>query len=229
MQNQNAIQRAGRAVRLPRQKVLYGEGDRPASLYFVQSGLASIIVDMPEGEQVEVAMVGCEGVIGLPFLFGALDSASRCVVQVEATAFSVPMNLVSDLMREQQDVRHRLLEWLQAYLFATQRVAACNRVHHATQRLVRWLLTSELHARTLRFPYTHELLAQMTAVQRTTVSSVLNHLQSERLLDHGWGTVTLLDLEGLEQRACSCFPAIRSYYASLYNSPLPFAPTVPVR
>lgn len=211
------VVKAGRLVRLRKGRTLYQEGEVSTHAYFLQSGLASVVLDTSAGEQVEVAMIGSEGVVGLPTLFGPVKNVTRCLLQMEATAFEIPMSGLCTIFEEIPIVRRRLLEYIQIYLYGTERVAACNRVHLAPERLVRWLLMAQLYSGVGQFPFTHDFLAHMVAVQRTTVSAALNGLQAEGLLDHGWGTIVIKDTERLEKKACSCYQVLKILHQNLYR------------
>ena len=52
-------------VTLPKGKLLYEAGDAVQYAYFPTDGLLSLLVITPNGEAIEVAMVGSEGFIGL--------------------------------------------------------------------------------------------------------------------------------------------------------------------
>lgn len=208
-----------RLVRLRRNRVLYDQGERSACAYFMQTGLASIVVETMAGEQVEVGMIGSEGVVGISTLMGPQPNVTRCILQLDSSAYEVRMEKVFRCFEQHVQTRRLLLEFAQSYLYSTERVAACNRVHMAPERLVRWLLMAYTYSQAGQLPFTHEYLAQMVAVQRTTVSAALNTLQSEGLIEHGWGSVVIKDREGLEKKACSCYRVLQQLHANLYKTP----------
>ena len=57
-------------------------------------------------------------------------------------------------------------------------------------------------------PLTHETLAEMLGVQRSTVSSVASALQRAGLIVQGRGTIRITDRDGLESTACECYRTI---------------------
>jgi hypothetical protein len=52
------------------------------SAYFMNSGMASVLTVQPDGRSVEVGLVGKEGFVGLPVIFGFKTSALRLVTQL---------------------------------------------------------------------------------------------------------------------------------------------------
>ncbi|MCJ2110537.1 cyclic nucleotide-binding domain-containing protein, partial [Methylobacterium sp. E-025] len=41
------------------------------SLYFIERGIVSLVAQAPDGEQAEIGLVGCEGLVGIPLLLGS--------------------------------------------------------------------------------------------------------------------------------------------------------------
>ncbi len=64
-------------------------------------------------------------------------------------------------------------------------------------------------------PLTQEFLAQMMGVQRTSVSGVASRLQEEGLIDYYRGKVRIVNVDGLQRRACECHGAIREQYVDI--------------
>lgn len=217
-ESREQLMTGARLVRLRRHRVLYNQDERSSNVYFMQTGLASIVLETFAGEQVEVGMIGSEGMVGISSLLGPAVNVTRGVLQLESSAFEVPMEVVRRCFDRNLEIRDRLLEFAQSYLYATERVAACNRVHLAPERLVRWLLMAQAYSHVGQLPFTHDFLAQMAAVQRTTVSAALNSLQADGLIEHGWGSVLIKDRNKLKLKACSCYQVIENLHQTLYQT-----------
>src|SRR5690348_7615395 len=67
---------------LPVRSILNDMGEPIKSVYFVDSGLASILNVMPDGKSVEVGLAGAEGFVGLPLIVGFKTSATQAVMQI---------------------------------------------------------------------------------------------------------------------------------------------------
>jgi Mn-dependent DtxR family transcriptional regulator len=64
-------------------------------------------------------------------------------------------------------------------------------------------------------PLTHEVLAEILGVQRSTVSLVTRTLQAAGLISQQWGAITVTDRAGLEEAACECYGKIRQNFERL--------------
>ena len=70
------------AVTLVSEQVLYEANEPISAVYFLGTGVASMVSIMRDGATVEVSTVGNEGLIGVPLLLGALSMPVRCFLQV---------------------------------------------------------------------------------------------------------------------------------------------------
>jgi CRP-like cAMP-binding protein len=91
-----------------------------------------------------------------------------------------------------------------------QQTAACNALHSAEQRLCRWILQVRDRIDSDVIHLTQEFLAQMLAVRRPTVTLIAQNLQNLGLIRYRRGRITIIDRDGLENRACECVAEIRA-------------------
>nr|WP_244441769.1 helix-turn-helix domain-containing protein [Rhizobium grahamii] len=86
---------------------------------------------------------------------------------------------------------------------------ACNSLHSAEQRVIRWLLTAHDSVSGDNFDLTQQVVAEVLGLRRATVSAICSQLQSDGLLEYSRGDVTIADRAGLEKRACECLHNIQ--------------------
>lgn len=94
----------------------------------------------PEGGEVEVGTVGNEGFVGLPLLFGSMESPHRCMAQVEGAAWRLPAEAFTSFIEERPAARAVFLRYANYYLDFVSQSVACNRLHTVEERCARWLL-----------------------------------------------------------------------------------------
>jgi hypothetical protein len=58
-------------------------------------------------------------------------------------------------------------------------------------------------------PLTHEHLAEVLGVQRSTVSAVARTLQDAGLINQGRGVIEVMNRVGLERDVCECYKIMR--------------------
>jgi len=90
--------------------------------------------------------------------------------------------------------------------------AACNRFHHITQRMARWLLMTHDRVRSNEFRIPQEFLALMLGVRRVGVSVAMCALRDREVIAYRRGTIRILDQGGLLAAACSCYKTVKDTY-----------------
>jgi CRP-like cAMP-binding protein len=205
-------------VTLPLRSVLYSAGSVPADAYFMTSGLASIVGSTSEGETAEVGIVGREGLVGSTHLLGPAVAPTECFIQLSGSALKMPFPKLQQMFRTSEEIRMRILEFVQEQTLSLSQLATCNRLHNAEQRLARWLLMVEDCIQSDKINLTQEFLAQMLGAQRTTVTMVAGELQRSGLIEYKRGTVHILNRRDLEAAACDCYGVTKKLYCNLYKN-----------
>jgi CRP-like cAMP-binding protein len=200
-----------RQVRIEQGEILEERGRAVDRVHFPETGMISLIVAMPEDRTVEVGTVGHEGAIGLMAGLGSRVSSIRALVQVSGTALLISASNFRAAASQSQRVRDMIVRYAELELGQVQQTAACNGLHDATSRMCRWLLQTSDKTESDLIPFTHEFIAQMLGVQRTTVSQISAKLQSQGLIRTHHGEIRILDRPGLKKQACECYEFIRRH------------------
>ncbi|MHB8719019.1 MAG: Crp/Fnr family transcriptional regulator [Candidatus Dormibacteria bacterium] len=205
-------------VSLKIKTVLFEPGEVITHVHFPLSGVVSLVTPLEDGNIVEVATVGNEGIVGVPLRAGG-SLAVRAISQVAGTTLRIAAH---DFLTE---FGHggALHESLQRYLIALfgqiSQAAACNRLHSNEERLSRRLLMSRDRVGEDEFDITHEFLGQMLGSRRATVTRSAGLLQAAGLIRYHRGRVSIRDRAGLEEVSCECYGVIRA----LFDPPAPAA------
>ena len=203
-------------VDLPLRTSLYEAEQVPRYAYFPTSGIASVVAVTGNGSTAEVGLIGNEGLVGCLHLLGALPVTTRCFIQLEGAGLRVPMAELKKAFRSSEEIRGRILEFVQEQALSVSQLAACQRLHEAEARLARWLLMAQDRIQDDVLAFTQEFLAMMLGAQRTTVTTVAGALQRAGLIEYSRGRVKILDRKNLEEAACDCYQVTKRLYGKLY-------------
>lgn len=205
------------AVELPLRSPLYEAERTPKFAYFMTSGIASVVTTMAEGGTAEVVVIGREGLVGSLHLLGTAPVQTRCFMQLAGTALRIPLSDLREVFRTSEEIRDRILEFVQQQTSCISQIAGCNRLHGAEERLARWLLMVHDRMDSDVLNLTQEFLAEMLGAQRTTVTMVAGMLQESGLIEYRRGHVKIKSRENLEAAACDCYQIAKRLLASLYS------------
>src|ERR1700679_273357 len=85
-------------VRLKLHQVLHESGETIRSVYFLTDGLASVLTVQPDGKSGEVGLIGKEGFVGLPVIFGFKTSGLRVVTQGDGTGYRLGVEFLLTIL-----------------------------------------------------------------------------------------------------------------------------------
>lgn len=202
-------------VQLPHHHILHEAGERLEFAYFLNEGLASLVVLTSDGRSVEVAIVGHEGVVGTPLAVGLHRGPYRSIMQIPGTALRIKAELLEVVLGETPELRLLLNRFVLVQGLQIAQIAACNRLHEIEQRLARWLLMCQDRVESEYLPVTHEFLAQMLGTGRPSVSLAAGILQKAGTIENVRGNVKILNRPELESAACECYRAIQHFNRTL--------------
>jgi CRP-like cAMP-binding protein len=204
-------------VRLKLHQVLYEAGDAIRSLYFMNSGLASVFTVQSDGRSVEVGLIGKEGFVGLPVAFGFKTTWLRVMIQTDATAYRVDVSNFRKMLPQCPDLARRLQHYEMMSSMQSTQLAACNRLHDVAERLARWLLMSHDRIGAEVMPLTQEFLGQMLGAPRSSVSIAASMLQKAGMITYTRGNVTILDRSKLATAACECYQIMQDNQSNWHS------------
>jgi CRP-like cAMP-binding protein len=196
-------------------KTLLNPGEDITHAYFLESGMASVVVAMADGSTVETGITGNDGVVGIPILLGTKSMPTRTFIQIAGTGYSIAARRLLEAYEQPGMLRKQINRYFQAHLAQTAQTAACNRLHDIAPRLARWLLLCHDRMESDSFPLTHEFLGHMLGTPRTTVTVAAGMLHKAELVDYSRGKVRVRNRQGLEKAACECYKTIRDEFERL--------------
>lgn len=202
-------------IKLVHEEVLFNAGDRVRRVYFPHSGVISLVVNLADGQRIEAAMVGRQGVVGGASALGARVALNTGIVQVSGEGSVVDVEALRKAAEQSPALRAALVQHEQMLFAQAQQSAACNASHTIEARLSRWLLWTRELSGSDTLGLTQEFLAQMLGVRRTSVSLIANTLQNAGLIRYRRGRIEILDLKGLRGASCECYDRLKAHLERL--------------
>jgi CRP-like cAMP-binding protein len=205
-----------RTVDLREGQVLAEPFDRFDRVYFPYAGVISFSVPLEDGHLVQTGIVGRDGAVGALHVLDGKVSPNRIVVRVPGKAAVIEADRFSEIIQVDTGLRSLFLSHEQFFLAEVQQSAACNAVHSVQQKVCRWILRmNDLVG--MNVPLTQELLSEMIAVRRTSISAAAAPLQSAGVISYRRGHIQIVDIERLNQSSCECYAAVKDHYDRIIN------------
>jgi CRP-like cAMP-binding protein len=199
-----------RLVSIRSRHVLQRQGEPLSAIYFPNSGVASVLTEMQDGRAVEVTAVGREGMIGVSAALEADAPSVSSIVQVTSgSAERMSLAAFCKEMNRRGPFAEIVHHYTRRFMSQVMQSAACHGLHTVEQRCCRWLLLTEHRVGHGEFRVTHEFLASLWGVRRSTVTVVLRGLQRRGLIEYRRHLVRIRRPERLAAVACECYVSLR--------------------
>ena len=202
-------------VRMRHSQVIYRLGEPKRYLYFPFTVVLSLVGALRDGRSAEIAVIGNEGMVGLPAHFGSSFTAFQLIVQIPGTAQRLPISALGHVARGAGTLDALLLRYSQTLFNQVGHGLICSHHHSVAQRLATSLLMLRDRVETDRLPLTQEFLGYMLGVGRPSVNLTEGTFAERGLVRHSRGAITIINREGLEAVACECYVDIRDEYQRL--------------
>ncbi len=109
-------------------------------VYFIETGVGSLVNTMANGQASEVGTIGNEGLVGLPLVLGDDRAPTSVYIQVPGTGLRMKATLFKKELARSASMRTVILHYAHAFFNQVAQSAACNQFHSIEQRCCRWLL-----------------------------------------------------------------------------------------
>jgi CRP-like cAMP-binding protein len=193
-------------------EILYEPGEPIEHVYFPNDSLVSLLTLVDRHLALEVGMVGPEGMVGISSALGMGLTPFRALVQGAGTAMRMKAEPFRNEFKLGLALQREVLRYVHMLMAQLAQTAACNRFHFIEARLARWLLMTRDRVDSDRFQLTHEFLGHMLGVRRVGVTKAAQALKQRELIDYTRGSIAIVDGNGLEAAACSCYALDRNRY-----------------
>lgn len=202
-------------VDLPRRMELELPNRAIEHAYFLDSGIASVVAHGSHKKQLEVGLIGREGVTGLMIVLGDNRSPHSTYIQIAGEGQRIAANDLRRAMAENPGIRTAFLHFTQAFLIQATHTALSNGTAKLEERLARWLLMAHDRTDGDALPLIHEFLALMLGVRRSGVTVAIHSLEGRGLIRATRGNIVVLDRGGLEDAANASYGVPEAEYRRL--------------
>jgi CRP-like cAMP-binding protein len=145
------------------------------TVYFMETGIASVVAVQPDDTKVEVGLIGREGMSGLAVVLGGDQSPNSTYIQVAGQGQRMAAKELRKALDASGSLRRLLLKFAQVFMVQTTQTAIANARAHIDQRLARWILMAHDRIGDKTLPLKQEFLALMLGVRRASVTEALGN------------------------------------------------------
>jgi CRP-like cAMP-binding protein len=187
---------------------LFNAGDEVEQVIFPLSGMVSLLVILKNGDAVETATIGREGVVGAMAGLGLHKSRVRAVIQLPGIFARISSLQFRKIVAASKAISDMSIRYNETLLAQARITAACNISHAIEARFCRWLLQSRDCTESDTVPLTQEFLSEMLGVLRTSVTGVAIKMQDAGVISYTRGIIKVIDLAKLKELSCECYETL---------------------
>ncbi|MBB3318180.1 MULTISPECIES: Crp/Fnr family transcriptional regulator [unclassified Rhizobium] len=207
-------------VDLPTKHVLVEDSVPPDYIYFLESGLGSMVVTSSDDEAIEVGHIGREGASGMHLMLAIEGAPGRTFMQVAGSGIRVPASLFMKAVTEDEETRAFFLRYFHTTVVQLSHSALANARYNMQERMARWLLMCHDRLDGDNLGVTHEFLALMLGVRRSGVTEQLHVLEGIRAIRSTRGNIHVRDREKLITIAGGSYGIPEREYERVLGLPL---------
>ena len=205
------------AIDLPVRRQLEIRNRKIEHVYFLKSGLASVVVSAGAHQSIEVGIIGSEGMTGLALLLESDRAMHETFIQSAGHGWRITADGLRLAMNKSMTLHRQLLRYAYTLFTQLEFTALANGRYNTEERLARWLLMADDRADGGAINLTHEFLGIMLGARRPAVTNALNEFQKRGVLKTQRGSISVQDREALEASANGSYGGAETEYRRLFG------------
>lgn len=175
--------------------------------YFIERGVCSVMAGMGRGRQLEVNMIGPEGMTGTSLVQGDNRTPYRCFVHSSGSALRIGAEDLASALEIRPGIREALTRYIRALGIQAAWAAHAYGCFGTPELLARRLLMLSDRMQDQALNVTHDFMSAMLGVARTRVTMGLHELEGRRLIRSLRSQIVILDRAGLRTFAGDAYGA----------------------
>jgi CRP-like cAMP-binding protein len=214
----NSLHRKLEPVTLAANDVLYTPGEAVKYIYFPNDAIVSLLFTVDRRRTVEVAMEGNEGAVGVAVWLGGVNSQNLSVVREAGTATRLATGVLLSYATPRNALGKLLCRYTHALITQIAQLSLCNRFHPIDARLARWLLMNQDRSGRIELRATHQLIAEMLGVRRSSITAAAASFHRRDLISYRRGRIEVKSQSLLLAASCPCYRLIKDRYDSFLGA-----------
>jgi len=202
-------------IELDRATVLVHAGEPIDHIYFLTSGIGSIIATTPDGNRVEAGIFGADGYVPTSAVASAERSPHDVVIQLRSQAYRMDYGKFRGWMDTNRNFSKVMIRSIEAFSIQLTYTAVSNAMHDVTERLARWLLMCHDRVSGNEIGLTHEFISLMLAVRRPSVTTSLHILEGNGFIRSERGNIIIRNRPAMEDFARDAYGKPEEEYRRL--------------
>jgi CRP-like cAMP-binding protein len=182
---------------------------------FVEQGIVSFISLAEDAQQIEAALVGWEGMVGVPVLLDADQTPNEARVQMLGLAWTMSVSALKKALGQSPHLQRQLLRYAHVLGVQVAATALANGRFQLEPRLARWLLMCHDRTEGDALSTTHRFLSLMLGVNRPGLTSLVARFERSGFIQTRRGTLVVRDRPALLALAGSSYGVPEAEYARL--------------
>jgi CRP-like cAMP-binding protein len=194
-------------------ETLYEPGDDVTHAFFpLGPTVIALVLPMNDGQAVEAATIGREGMACGVISLGARPAFARAVVRISGQAARLRIQRLEQAKRAEPRLHNLVTRYADCLIAQVLQSVACASLHALEARTARWLLVTHDRLQTPELPLTQEMLSEMFGVSRTYVTRVAQNLHKLHAISYRRGIIRVESRDALKNASCECYNLVRRHF-----------------
>jgi CRP-like cAMP-binding protein len=202
-------------VELPRGTELGKRGEPIEHVYFLISGIGSVVATSPEGHKAEAGLFGNDGYIPTSAAAGVEICVHDTGMQADGAGYRLTFSDFQVLKQRRANFAVVVVRAIEPFAVQLAYTALSNAVHGVDERLARWLLMCHDRTSGNQITLTHEFISLMLAVRRPSVTTSLHVLEGNGFIRSERGVITIRNRTAMEEFAHDAYGRPEEEYRRL--------------